>query len=154
VLRFWPLLLLAAVASCSLPRDPEKTSGRIASTHELRVGASDSSGWVDTSGAEPKGVEPALVRGFAAQLGAKVLWSRGSETELVQALKEHRLDLVIGGFDKKTQWKSTAAVSQPWTEAADGKKHVMLAAPGENGFMLTLDRYLTQHMRASEGQSA
>jgi hypothetical protein len=30
----------------------------------------------------------------------------------------------------------------------------MLAAPGENGFMLTLDRYLTQHMRASEGQSA
>ena len=31
---------------------------------------------------------------------------------------------------------------------------VFLAAPGENRFVLTLDTFLTEHMRASKGASA
>jgi ABC-type amino acid transport substrate-binding protein len=147
-----PIFILALVlGSCGLPRDPHGTSERISRTHELRVGVSDSTPWA-FGGAHPRGIEPQLVRKFASGIGARVLWTAGSETALVQSLKHHELDLVIGGFDKKTQWSSTAGVSQPFAKDADGKKHVFLAAPGENRFILSLDRFLTGQMRKSEGR--
>jgi len=139
--------------ACGLPRDPEKTSERIASTHELRVGVTDNPPWVDATHAEPSGVEPNLVRRYAASTGARVLWTKGSESALVRSLQEHELDLVIGGFDAKTQWSSTAGPTQPFAKDAEGKKHIFLAAPGENRFLLSVDRFLTDRMRASEGQS-
>ena len=155
MLRCWcvPAICLS-VAACGMPRDPEKTSERIASTHELRVGVTDNGEWADAQSAEPRGIEPDLVRRFAAQTGAHVLWTRGSETSLVHALKENELDIAIGGFDKKTAWKSVAGVSQPFAATADKKKHVFLAAPGENRFILTLDTFLTDHMRASKAGEA
>jgi ABC-type amino acid transport substrate-binding protein len=154
-LRSGPIIALSLMtASCGLPQDPDKTSERIASTHELRVGVSDNPPWASAaSTAEPQGLEPELVRQFASRVGARVLWQRGTETTLVQSLQDHQLDLVIGGFDKQTQWSSTAGVSQPFARDGDGKKHVFLAAPGENRFILTLDGFLTEHMRASEAQS-
>ncbi|WP_458389812.1 transporter substrate-binding domain-containing protein [Sphingomonas sp. F9_3S_D5_B_2] len=148
--------MLASVlltAACGLPRDPEGTSERIASTHELRVGVTDNPPWTDASHAEPTGREPDLVRRFAASTGAHVMWTEGSETALVKALKDHELDLVIGGFDAKTQWSSTAGATQPFAKDAGGKSHIFLAGPGENKFILSLDRFLTQQMRASQGQS-
>src|SRR4051812_16887984 len=94
------LILPLLAASCALPRDPEKTSERIASTHELRVGVSDNPPWTIDAGAEPQGTEPDLIRAYASRTRARVLWTRGSETSLVKSLKDHELDLVIGGFDK------------------------------------------------------
>jgi ABC-type amino acid transport substrate-binding protein len=154
MLRYSLVPMLFAVAACSLPQDPEKTSERIASSHELRVGVTDNDPWVNAASAEPQGIEPDLVRQFASRLGAHVAWSRGSEASLAQALKEHELDLAIGGFEAKTPWKSTAGVSQPFAETADKKKHVFLAAPGENRFILTLDTFLTEHLRASKRETA
>jgi polar amino acid transport system substrate-binding protein len=154
MLRLWLVFLPILLAACALPRDPQGTSDRIASTHEIRVGVTDNPPWTDAKSAEPKGIEPDLVRAFAAQSGAHVAWSEGSETQLVQTLKDGQLDLVIGGFDKKTQWGSTAGVTQPFAEDADGKKRVMLAAPGENRFILSLDKFLTAHMRSASGARA
>ena len=147
------ILLCLVSASCAVPRDPEHSSERIASTHELRVGVSDNPPWTNASHAEPTGVEPNLVRRFASSVGAQVAWTRGSESTLVESLKDHELDLVIGGFDAKTQWSSTVGSTQPFAKDADGKKHIFLAAPGENRFILSLDRFLTKQMSASEGQS-
>jgi ABC-type amino acid transport substrate-binding protein len=146
--------LILLTSACALPRDPEKTSERLASSHELRVGVTDNGDWVNAQAAEPSGIEPDLVRQFAQRIGARVLWTRGSETSLAQALKHHELDIAIGGFDAKAPWKSIAGVSQPFLETADKKKHVFLTAPGENRFILTLDTFLTEHMRASKGNSA
>jgi ABC-type amino acid transport substrate-binding protein len=152
MLRRWSVFaIILGLAACGLPRDPDRTSERIASTHELRVGVTDNGEWVDASGAEPQGIEPELVRQVAERIGAKVLWSRGSETSLAQSLKHHELDLAIGGFDQKTPWKSIAGVSLPFAETHDKRKHVFLTAPGENGFILMLDTFLTEHMRASKG---
>jgi polar amino acid transport system substrate-binding protein len=145
--------LFLLTASCGLPRDPEGTSERIAATHELRVGVTDNAPWTDASGAEPTGREPNLVRRFAAANHARVLWTRASESALVRSLQEHELDVVIGGFDAKTQWSATAGATQPFAKDAEGKKHIFLAAPGENRFILSLDRFLTEEMRASEGRS-
>jgi hypothetical protein len=154
MLRPWPVLLLLLPAACGLPRDPDKTSERIASTHELRVGVTDHGPWTDARSSEPGGIEPDLVRAFAARQRAHVLWSHGSETELAQSLKHHEIDLAIGGFDAKTPWKSITGVSQPFAESDDKKKHVMLAQSGENQFILTLDTFLTEHMRASKEAGA
>jgi hypothetical protein len=44
-------------------------------------------------------------------------------------------------------------VTQPFAKDANHKQHVFLAAPGENAFILTLDRFLTQQMRSSEGSA-
>ena len=151
MLRHWPVLLSLLAGACSLPRDPEGTSERIAATHELRVGVTDNEPWTSTRSGEPTGIEPALVRQFAARIGARVVWSRGSETALAQSLKKREIDMAVGGFDAKTPWASIAGVSQPFTETADKKKHVFLAAPGESRFILTLDRFLTEQMRASKG---
>jgi polar amino acid transport system substrate-binding protein len=71
-----------------------------------------------------------------------VRWTSQSETALVEALKDHQLDIAIGGFDRATPWSSRAGVSQPFATDANGKKHVFLAAAGENGFILELDRFL------------
>jgi len=154
MLRHWPVLLPLLLIACGLPRDPEKTSERIASAHVLRVGVTDNGAWVNAKHAEPSGIEADLVRQFARRIGARVLWSSGSETSLAQQLKHHELDLAIGGFDAKTPWKSIAGVSQPFAETHDKRKHVFLTAPGENRFMLALDTFLNEHMRASKGSSA
>ena len=154
MLRRWLVLLLLLPAACGLPRDPQGTTGRVAASHELRVGITDNGPWTDARSAEPRGIEPALVRAFAARLGAHVLWTRGSEATLAEALKRHDLDLAIGGYEAKTPWKSLAGVSQPFAVSADKKKHVMLAPPGENRFILTLDSFLSGHLRASKGRRA
>jgi ABC-type amino acid transport substrate-binding protein len=154
LLRFIGAAIPMLLASCGLPRDPEKTSERVASTHELRVGVSDNPPWTITNGAEPTGIEPDLIRRFASSIGAHVLWTRASETQLVQALKEGQLDVVAAGLEKKTQWSTTAGASQPYGEDGQGKKHILLAAPGENRFILTLDTFLTEQMRASKRHQA
>jgi hypothetical protein len=146
-------IIVLSASSCGMPHDPEGTTKRIASTHELRVGVTDNAPWADGSQAEPRGIEPDLVREYAARNGAHVLWSHGSETPLMDALKHHELDLVIGGFDKKTHWVSAAGITQPFLKDADGKKHVVLAAPGENGLILSLDRFLTERMRSARAHS-
>lgn len=142
-------LLPLIVAGCALPRDPDKTSERIAATHLLRVGITDNPPWTSALAPEPAGVEADLVRQFARTIGANVVWTRGSETSLAEALKHHDLDIAIGGFDAQTSWKATAGVTRPFAKTADGTKHVFLAAPGENRFLLTLDTFLSERMRAS-----
>ena len=88
MLRHWPVLLPLLLIACGLPRDPEKTSERIASAHVLRVGVTDNGAWVNAKHAEPSGIEADLVRQFARRIGARVLWSSGSETSLAQQLKQ------------------------------------------------------------------
>lgn len=147
------LLIALVPAACGIPRDPDKSSERIKASHELRVGISDNPPWTDAR-AEPTGIEANIVRSFAAREGAKILWTRGSETSLAQGLKRHELDLAIGGFDAKTPWKAIAGVSQAFAETSDKKKHVFLAAPGENRFILSLDTYLTERSRGMNGSGA
>jgi ABC-type amino acid transport substrate-binding protein len=155
MLRLWLVaLMLGVLAGCGLPRDPEGTTERIATTHVLRVGVTDNPPWTQAQSVEPGGVEPTLVREFARQEGAKIEWTRGSEARLAESLKHHDLDLAVGGFDAKTPWKSIAGVTQPFAETPDKKKHVFLVAPGENRFILTLDTFLTEYLRSSKAAAA
>jgi polar amino acid transport system substrate-binding protein len=80
----------------------------------LRVGVTESEPWVRLDGDPPTGVEAALVERFASELDAEVEWVEGSESELIEALHRHELDLVIGGLAADTPWMDKAAVTRPY----------------------------------------
>jgi polar amino acid transport system substrate-binding protein len=144
-------ILLAALvtAACgSIPADPEDTLERV-TDGVLRVGVSPNPPHTEVGeAAEPEGSEVVLVRDFAATLPAEIEWTVGGEEMLILALEHGDLDLVIGGLTADTPWMEHAAITKPYAEATDPTgepvKLVMAARPGENAFLLRLERFLRE----------
>lgn len=123
-------VLFVATACDRYPRDPRGTLER-ATGGELRVGIVD---------APDKARESELVRTFAAELRADVSWRHGSEHELLSSLEHGDLDLVVGGgVVEDTPWHGRVALTRPY----EGK-HVLAVSPGENAFLLRLERFIAQ----------
>jgi polar amino acid transport system substrate-binding protein len=143
------LLVTLLTAACgSIPADPEDTLERV-TDGVLRVGVSPNPPHTDVRDTpEPHGSEVALIRDFAATLPAEIEWTVGGEEMLIIGLEEGDLDLVIGGLTADTPWEQHAAITKPYAEATDpaGKqvKLVMAARPGENAFLLQLERFLRE----------
>ena len=142
------VVLVGLLASCglSVPADPNGTLDRVTGGI-LRVGVSPNPPWTEvTQGTEPTGTEVELVREFAATLPAEVSWTAGGEEALITAMEHGELDLVIGGLTADTPWEKHAAITTPYAEGIgpDGKriKLVMAAPPGENAFLLRLEKFL------------
>jgi ABC-type amino acid transport substrate-binding protein len=129
-----------------MPRDPERTTERVEG-HVLRAGVSSNPPWIRVENDRVEGVEADLIRGLAGQLHAEVRWIPGGETALFAALKQHQLDLVAGGVTTESPWTKELGATLPFAEAG-GRKHVLIAAAGENRWLLTLDRYLHDHKPA------
>src|SRR5437764_2517411 len=108
------VLLLAG--ACGLPRDPRHTLENVRAEHVLRVGVTDDPPFIVRTGDEANGLDAALIRGFAAQLGARVEWVWTAQEEQFQALHRCQLDLMAGGFDEKTPWKKQVALTRPFAE--------------------------------------
>jgi ABC-type amino acid transport substrate-binding protein len=132
--------ILAFVAlACGIPRDMEGTTERVRGG-ELRAGAIANPPWVIVEGGGVSGVEVELVEAFAAALGARVRWSVAPEAELVERLEAFRVDLVAGGLRAGDERLAKLGRSRPFR--VDGEEHVLVVAPGENRFLVTLDRHL------------
>lgn len=146
------LALLLAGCGVSIPTDPDGTSAEVEGG-TLRVGVTDSEEWAEVrEGEEPTGLEPELIRGFAAEKDARIEWSTGSEQRLVEQLEEGRLDLVLGGLRPDTPWSDRGSTTETYelVDSEGGReKLVMLAPLGENAFLLDLDRYLQENDDAS-----
>jgi polar amino acid transport system substrate-binding protein len=132
------------VLACGIPRDSEGTTERVRGG-VLRAGAVIDPPWVVDSGGVPAGIEPAIVSRLAQRLGARVQWRVGTESELLRALHERELDVVVGGLADDTPWKQQIALTLPYhTDTAPGTQHVehhvLAAAPGENRWLMELDR--------------
>jgi membrane-bound lytic murein transglycosylase MltF len=136
----WLLALAAAAFACDAPRDPESTLERVRVTGVLRAGAVSSPPFVVTSRRGVSGPEAALVEAFGKTHGAAVEWVVGAEEELVERLERFELDVVVGGITKKNPRVKKVGATLPLYETADGKQHVILTPPGENRFLLALDR--------------
>jgi membrane-bound lytic murein transglycosylase MltF len=116
----------------------------------LRVGVSENQPWVVLKGGEPAGVEPALIRDFAASQGVRVEWVRNGESPLFKALENHDLDIVAAGLLASTPWKSALALSQPYAGSMKTEQHVLATAPGENQLLLRLDRFIAARPHLKE----
>jgi len=96
-------MLLLSLA-CQYPRDPEGTLDRVAGG-VMRVGFVEHPPWVEKENETlAAGIEPELLRQFAAELDSdlRVYW--GSEEDLFTALEHFELDVVAGGLTEATPW--------------------------------------------------
>lgn len=137
-------VLVLAVAGCDIPKDPEGTLERVRG-NVMRVGLIEQEPWAQHEGGQASGVEVELVNRLAQQLGSRVEWQPGGETELFERLENHELDLVIGGVTASTPWAARLGLTLPHTERTvreQKHQHVLAAPPGENAWLLELDRFI------------
>jgi membrane-bound lytic murein transglycosylase MltF len=134
-------LLVFLTAACGLPRDPEHTLDHVRG-HELRVGVTDRPPWVEVHDDRVGGIEPSLISDLARQLGARPIFRKGSESELLDALHRGELDLVAGGLHDDSPWGAKAALTKPYHTDGTGVKHVLALRAGENAWLMEVERYL------------
>jgi polar amino acid transport system substrate-binding protein len=148
----WRVILMPVLAcllvGCGvrIPADPEGTLERVTGG-TLRVGVSPNPPWTEVSQeADPAGTEIGLVEEFAATLSAEIMWTVGGEEALIKAMEHGALDLVVGGLTADTPWEEHVAITKPYAEATgpDGERVelVMAAPPGENAYLLRLEKFL------------
>lgn len=140
--------LVLVVATCNLPRDADGTLDRV-QNGVIRVGLAHNPPWVVTSGTQA-GFEPQLVAGLARQLNAKTAFVNGSETRLLESLHRRELDLVVGGFTDDSPWKGQVAFTKPYRKDPDGKGHVLALAPGENAWLVRVEKFLQENKPGGE----
>ncbi|MGV3585911.1 MAG: transporter substrate-binding domain-containing protein [Adhaeribacter sp.] len=136
------LNILLLVGCDNYPRDPDKTLEQVRNG-TLVVGYTENPPWVINTPQEPTGLEPQLIKEFAAALNARVQWQKDSEQDLFERLEKKELHLVIGGLTAKNEWKKKISFTQPYLEK-EKKKYVMAIRKGENAFVLQLEKYLHQ----------
>ena len=129
------------LSGCGIPRDASHTLER-ARGGILHVGVVANDPWVIDRGSTVDGIEARLVDDVASSIGARIEWVRAPEFELIRSLHERNLQLVIGGFDREVRWAADVALTRPYLETEDGKAHVLAAPPGENAWLMLLDRHV------------
>jgi polar amino acid transport system substrate-binding protein len=102
-------------ASCQYPRDPENTLDHVQGG-VMRVGVVDNPPWVILGANEPRGVEPELLRQFAAEQDAEIEWVEGPESELVAAMEGFQLDILVGGLTFDSPWREKVALTVPYVD--------------------------------------
>lgn len=140
-----PLLVLAlCVAGCgvTVPSDPQGTLDRVRGG-ELRAGASASGELVVVDGEDVGGTLADAVEGLAESLDAKVVWTVGSEEDLVDALEAGDLDVAIGGMTDATPWSDRVAVTRGYDAFPGARGPVVVLLPlGENAWQAAIETYL------------
>lgn len=150
--RSGPLAIAVAAAAmtlagCDFPRDGRGSLERIRFEHRLRAGVTASAPAVILAGgAPPSGEEIDLLRGWAMELNAEIVWTSGSAINLVERLKRGELDVLAAGLPAKNPWRAEIALTKPYRDEG----HTVLAvAPGESALLLSLDRYLARRRGAT-----
>lgn len=113
ILRAAAAALLILLSAACTPYDLRGTLARVRGG-TIRVGVSENQPWTTLpTGGGGGGIEGALAAELARDLGAKIEWVRAPESQMLEALALHELDLVIGGFTDAAPWKGRVAVTRP-----------------------------------------
>lgn len=140
--KIWPgFLALFVAVGCGLPKDADGALDRIRNG-TLRVGIAENPPWVVVNGAEVSGIEPQLVADIARHLHSQVKNVHGSETLLLEGLHRRELDVVIGGFTADSPWKRDVALTKPYHEDRNQRQHVLALPPGENAWLMEVEKFL------------
>jgi polar amino acid transport system substrate-binding protein len=109
--------LAALVAGCDWPKDADGTLAAVRGG-VLRAGITAHPPWTSVSGDSVGGAEARLVERLAGRLDARVEWVRGAESELMRALRERVLDVVIGGLDAQAPWVQEVSLTRPYVRVS------------------------------------
>ncbi|MFH5803253.1 transporter substrate-binding domain-containing protein [Alienimonas sp. DA493] len=141
---------VVALIGCDLPRDPGGTMETVRG-NVLRAGLTEDAPWVVRGeGGEPGGIEVELIEEFAAAHDARVVWFWGPADEALRQLERRQLDLVAGGLTDDTPWAGRVGLSHayftepPRPDSEHPRNHVMAVPPGENGWLVALDKRLAR----------
>ena len=142
VAGLYPLLLcmLLFYTSCNLPKD-QKSSWEKATTQGLKVGVIENPPFTSKTDNSFSGSEIDIVNSFASANNLQVSYHGGNESDLIEKLEKYELDILIGGFDKKSVWSKKAG----FTRAYD-KKHVLLVPKGENKLLVKLEEFIHKNL--------
>jgi ABC-type amino acid transport substrate-binding protein len=141
--------LAVACLACDLPHDPDGTLERV-QNGVLRVGVAANAPWIALDGTRPTGYEGAMLQDLAGQLHSSIELHPGAESVLLEELRDRKLDLVAGGLTADSPWKRDVAMTNPYHKDRQGKQHVLAVAPGENRWLVRVDRYLHDNERRLE----
>jgi hypothetical protein len=134
--RLLACLCLLAASSCGdFPRDPEGTLDRVRAERSFRVGL------VAPLDSEPK--VGALLGRIGKASGASPRVEPGSTELLLHRLEQGELDLVVGGFEKKSPWATRVTIGPPLRIEKQGKTEFHLAPVmrnGENAWIALVER--------------
>lgn len=142
------LVAVLLVNSCQLPHDPEK-SWKKAQQNGLRIGIVDNPPFAQYHSGQPSGREVSLVTKFAHEHGMELKFFPGSESELIKMLEKYDLDVLIGGFEKKTLWIQKASPGATYDE-----KHVLLIPKGENRLLYELDKFIFEYRSEQNNENS
>jgi polar amino acid transport system substrate-binding protein len=112
-----------AAGGCQFPDDVEGTLDRVQGG-ELRVGVVEDPPWVALGTGDPSGVEPELIREFAAEQDAEIVWVEGTLDELTAAMRGFQIDVLIGGLTRASPYATEVALTRPYVDT-----EVELGAP-------------------------
>jgi polar amino acid transport system substrate-binding protein len=90
----------------------------------MRVGIQDSEPWAVLVDGEAHGVEPRILEAFADELDAEIEWVPGSDEDLMGALHQREIDVVVGGITSTSPWVNEVTFTHPYLTTA-----VIVAAP-------------------------
>lgn len=144
------ICLMFMLCGCDeYPKDPDNTFKNIQVNGVLRVGVIEHRPWAYEEGGQPKGLEPHIISEFAQSLQVTPQWNFLSEAQATEKLKNHELDVVIGGLTVDTPRAKILGLSRPYLETGRDKKdhHVMAVSQGENYFLTTLEKFLKARER-------
>lgn len=110
-----PAALLALCACAQFPKDAEDNLREVEAGRPLRVGWSAAAPWVRAHpGGEPGGIEPDLLRAWAAARGIRIQWVEAGEAQLVESLTENSLDVALAGFTTSAPHGGLIGMTQPY----------------------------------------
>ncbi|QIB64419.1 transporter substrate-binding domain-containing protein [Kineobactrum salinum] len=114
-LLIFTLFVAVLLAGCSdYPRDVQQTLDSIGQEELLQVGVIENPPWVIRGESGPEGLEPEIVRKLAHALNAEVRWHWGATAEVMQALEQYQVALVIGGLTTGPHLPKTVAATKPY----------------------------------------
>jgi polar amino acid transport system substrate-binding protein len=107
------LIIFIALYSCNpFPKDADGTLSRV-QNKVLVVGVS---AYDSTANAAPRNLNKELfiIGQIAKGLNAKVVWVRGSQSELVQLVYDRKIHMAIGGFKSPSPFEKEVSFTLPF----------------------------------------
>lgn len=127
-----------SLMACTFPKDPQHTLSR-ARAEGLAIGVVENPPFTLIQDSSFSGTEIMLLKQFCKKENLTPHFEAGNETDLIKKLKDYELDIVVGGFGKKTVWKKEVGMTRSYDST-----HVLFVPPGENRLVYELEQSFVQ----------